>query len=170
VANLAAPVHRGGDNSASSRENSTVTVPLAAPTDANQWVRARIGASGFRVDVNSRTHHLAADEPRVLGGTDSGPTPYELMLTALASCSAMTMRMYADRKGWPLEEAIVWLRQARPHQPDCEQCPTERVGMGSIERRMELTGPLTEEQRLRLLEIADRCPVKQTLERGITIV
>ena len=147
-----------------------MTVPSATPTDANQWVRARIGPSGFRVDVNARTHHLAADEPRSLRGTDAGPTPYELMLAALASCTAMTVRMYADRKGWPLEEAVVWLQQARPHEPDCEKCPTEKVGMGTIERRVELGGQLTDEQRARLLEIADRCPVKQTLERGITIV
>jgi len=147
-----------------------MTVPLATPTDANQWVRARVGSSGFRVDVHARTHHLAADEPRSLRGTDAGPTPYELMLAALASCTAMTVRMYADRKGWPLEEAVVWLRQARPHEPDCEQCPTEKVGMGTIERRVDLGGQLSDEQRSRLLEIADRCPVKQTLERGVTIV
>ena len=147
-----------------------MTVPLATPTDANQWVRARVGAAGFRVDLNARSHYLVADEPRTLLGTDAGPTPYELMLAALAGCTAMTVRMYADRKGWPLQEAIVWLRQARAHEPDCEQCPTEKVGMGQIERRVELGGPLTDEQRTRLLEIADRCPVKQTLERGITIV
>jgi len=147
-----------------------MTVPLATPTDANQWVRARIGMSGFRVDVHARTHHLLSDEPRALGGTDAGPTPYEMLLIALAGCTAMTMRMYADRKGWPLEEAVVWLRQARPHEPDCEQCPTEQVGLGTIERRVELGGLLSDEQRVRLLEIADRCPVKQTLERGVTIV
>lgn len=147
-----------------------MTVPLAMPTDANQWVRARIGASGFRVEVNARRHHLVTDEPRALRGTDAGPTPYELMLIALAGCTAMTVRMYADRKGWPLEEAVIWLRQARPHEPDCERCPTEKVGMGTIERRVEFAGPLSDEQRARLLEIADRCPVKQTLERGVTIV
>lgn len=147
-----------------------MTVPLAPPTDANQWVRARVGAAGFRVDINARTHHLVADEPRALGGSDAGPTPYELMLAALAGCTAMTVRMYAERKGWPLEEAVVWLRQARAHEPDCEQCATQKVGMGNIERRVDLLGPLSEEQRVRLLEIADRCPVKQTLERGITVV
>lgn len=147
-----------------------MTVPLALPTDANQWVRARVGAAGYRVDINARTHHILADEPRSLRGTDAGPTPYELMLAALAGCTAMTVRMYADRKGWPLEEAVVWLRQARPHEPDCEQCPTEQVGMGTIERRVDFIGPLSDEQRVRLLEIADRCPVKQTLQRGITVV
>lgn len=147
-----------------------VNQPAIAPTDANQWVRARIGGSGLRVDITSRTHHLVADEPRALGGSDAGPTPYELLLTALAGCTAMTVRMYANRKGWPLEEAVVWLRQARPHEPDCVHCATQDVGMGTIERRVDLTGVLTEEQRARLLEIADRCPIKQTLERGIKVV
>jgi putative redox protein len=146
-----------------------MTVPLASPTDANEWVRARIGASGFRVEVTSRKHHLAVDEPRPLGGTDAGPTPYELLLASLAGCTAMTLRMYTDRKGWPLEAAVVWLRQAHSHEVDCEQCASKPVGMGVVERRLELVGPLTEEQRVRLLEIADRCPVKQTLERGIRI-
>ena len=146
-----------------------MTVPLASPTDANQWVRARIGASGYRVDVNTRKHHFAADEPRPLGGTDAGPTPYELLLASLAGCTAMTLRMYADRKGWPLEAAVIWLRQARPHEVDCAQCATQPVGMGVIERRVELVGPLSDEQKARLLQIADRCPVKQTLERGIRI-
>jgi putative redox protein len=146
-----------------------MTVPLASPTDANQWVRARIGASGYRVDVNSGMHHFALDEPRPLGGTDAGPTPYELLLASLAGCTAMTLRMYADRKGWPLEAAVIWLRQARSHEVDCENCATKRVAMGVIERRVELLGPLSDEQKARLLQIADRCPVKQTLERGIRI-
>lgn len=146
-----------------------MTVPPASPTDANEWVRARIGATGFRVDINTRTHHLAADEPRPLGGTDAGPTPYELLLASLAGCTAMTLRMYADRKGWPLEAAVIWLRQARSHEVDCEECVSERVGMGVVQRRVELVGPLSDDQRTRLLEIADRCPVKQTLERGIRI-
>lgn len=146
-----------------------MTAPLASPTDANEWVRARIGASGFRVEVTARKHHLAADEPRSLGGTDAGPTPYELVLASLAGCTAMTLRMYADRKAWPLEAAVVWLRQDRSHEVDCEECVSRQVGMGVIERRVELVGPLSDEQKGRLLEIADRCPVKQTLERGIRI-
>jgi uncharacterized OsmC-like protein len=146
------------------------TDTLRSPTDAEPWVRARIGATGFRVDLNARRHHLTADEPRPQGGTDAGPTPYELVLSALAACTVMTLRMYADRKEWPLESAVVSLRQASSHELDCEKCSTEKVGMGAVERRVELTGPLSDEQRARLLEIADRCPVKQTLERGITIL
>jgi len=153
----------------SSRGRWFVTTPHTAPTDVDQWVRARIGASGFRVDLDARRHHLVADEPRSQRGTDAGVTPYEMVLGALAACTAMTLRMYADRKEWPVEAVVVWLRQSRSHELDCESCETEKVGMGAIERRVELTGALSDEQRARLLEIADRCPVKQTLERGITV-
>jgi putative redox protein len=83
---------------------------------------------------------------------------------------AMTLRMYADRKKWPLESVVVQLRSAHSHEVDCEHCETEQVGIGRIERRIELAGPLTDDQRQRLLKVADRCPVKQTLERGIQIV
>jgi putative redox protein len=137
---------------------------------AGGWVSARVGGSGFRTELRVRTHALTADEPTTIGGTDAGPTPYELLLAALSGCMAMTLRMYADRKQWPLEGIHVQLRTARSHEVDCENCETERVGIGRIERRVDLAGPLTEEQRQRLLAIADRCPVKQTLERGIEIV
>ena len=146
-----------------------MTSPITSDTDAGEWVSARVGASGFEVELRARTHALAADEPVSVGGTDRGPTPYELLLSALGSCSAMTMRMYANRKGWPLEGAVVSLRQGRPHERDCENCATETVGIDRIERRIELIGTLTDVQRARLLQIADRCPVKQTLERGLTI-
>ena len=140
-----------------------------AATDAGSWVTSRVGPSGFRTEVEARTHALVTDEPVSLGGTDAGPTPYELLLGAIGGCTAITLRMYADRKGWPLEGVVVRLRTARSHERDCEQCETEKVGIGNMEREVELAGPLSEEQRRRLLQIADRCPVKQTLERGIVV-
>lgn len=138
-------------------------------SDANQWVSARIGASGFRVDLDARSHRFIGDEPVSLGGTDRGPTPYEFLLSALGSCTAMTLRMYADREGFPLESVEVQMRQARAHEPDCEKCAVETVGVAHIERRIALSGPLTDEMRTRLLAIADRCPVHQTLSRGIPV-
>ena len=137
--------------------------------DAGRWVTSTVGETGFRIDVLTRSHSLVADEPVTLGGTDEGPTPYEYLLTALGSCMAMTLRMYANRKGWQLRGATIQLRSSRSHEVDCEHCEEEDVGIGRIERRIELHGALTDEQRSRLLQIADRCPVKQTLERGIRV-
>jgi len=138
-------------------------------TDEREWISATVGASGFRADVQAGPHAFIADEPIPLGGTGLGPTPYELLLGALSSCMAMTLRMYADRKKWPLQSVTVQLRTDRAHQKDCEQCETAEVGPPRIARRIELAGPLTDEQRTRLLQIADRCPVKQTLERGLKV-
>lgn len=143
---------------------------VTASDEDGTWVSARVGPSGFRTELRARAHALVADEPTTVGGTDAGPTPYELLLGALSACTAMTLRMYASRKQWPLEGVTVQLRSARSHGTDCERCDVEPVGIGRVERRVALDGPLTDEQRRRLLDIADRCPVKQTLERGMTIV
>jgi uncharacterized OsmC-like protein len=137
--------------------------------DAAGWVTSRIGRTGFRTDVTARTHSLIVDEPVAEGGTDLGPTPYECLLSALGACTVMTLRLYADRKKWPLESVTVHMRSGRSHEKDCEDCETKKVGIGQIQRRLELEGTLTAEQRTRLIEIADRCPVKQTLERGIRV-
>ena len=136
------------------------------------WVTTRLGPRGFRAEIRAGRHVFIADEPVAVGGTDAGPTPYDYVLAALGGCTAMTLRMYADRKGWPLEAIEVRLRTARTHEKDCEDCVADAakpVGIGRLEREVELTGTLTDEQRRRLLEIADRCPVKQTLERGIRV-
>jgi putative redox protein len=138
-------------------------------TDEYEWITAHVGRSGFRTEIRAGLYTLVADEPVALGGTGLGPTPYEILLAALGSCMAMTLRMYADRKGWPLEGVTIQLRTARTHEKDCEDCETSEVGIPVIARRIALEGQLTEEQRTRLLQIADRCPVKQTLERGITV-
>jgi putative redox protein len=146
-----------------------MTVPTTHNEDGGSWVTCRVGPTGFRTELITRSHTLTADEPAGFGGTDSGPTPYEFLLMALGGCTAMTLRIYADRKGWPLERATVSVRQARPHEPDCERCATDAVGVERIERRIELVGPLSEDQRSRLMSVADRCPVQQTFDRGITV-
>ena len=138
--------------------------------EGGRWLTATIGSSGFRVDIVAGAFSLTADEPVSVGGTDTGPTPYDYLLTALGSCVVMTLRMYADRKKWPLVSATVYLRSGQSHELDCENCETEAVGVKTIEQRLDLAGDLTEEQRARLLDIAGRCPVKQTFERGIRIV
>jgi len=148
-----------------------MTVPSEEPTveaDAG-WITARVGANGYRTDLQIDGYTLIADEPTNVGGSGLGPTPYEFLLAALGSCTAMTLRMYASRKQWPLESVVVRLRDTPPHMKDCEECATSAVGVRSVDRIVELNGPLAPEQRSRLMEIADRCPVKQSLARGIQI-
>ena len=134
------------------------------------WVTSTTTGTSFRTEIDVAGHTVVADEPAGSGGANDGPSPYDLLLGAIGSCTAMTVRMYAARKQWPLEEVVVRLRNERKHAVDCENCATQRVGIKRIEREVELRGELTDEQRQRLMEIADRCPVKQTLERGIEIV
>jgi putative redox protein len=150
-----------------SDRESTSNAATGAPDGT--WITARTGAAGYRTEVTSGAHTFVADEPAAVGGTDEGPTPYDLLLGALGACTAMTLRFYANRKSWPLESVTVRLRTARSHAADCADCEAKPVGVRRLERQIELGGPLTDEQRQRLLAIADRCPVKQTLEAGIRI-
>jgi putative redox protein len=133
-------------------------------------VTVRVGPSGYRAEVSAGRHTLVADEPVALGGTDEGPTPYDYLAAAVGACTAMTLRMYADRRGWPLEGVSVRLTHPRVHKEDCEACPAEQVGIQEMAREIELSGDLTDEQREGLLRVADRCPVGQTLARGIRVV
>ena len=114
--------------------------------------------------IQAGRHELRADEPVPSGGSDSGPDPYALLLSALGACTSMTLRMYADRKKWPLERIVVRLSQAKVHARDCVECEDHSdARVDRILRELELGGPLTAEQRQRLLEIAERCPVHRTL-------
>ena len=130
---------------------------------------ARLGPSGYRVDIDAAGHPLVSDEPLESGGTNEGATPYDLILAALGACTAMTLRMYADRKQWPLEGVVVRLHHGRSHAADEEQCEERPVRLDHIERTLELSGPLSDEQRVRLAEIAERCPVHRTLDAGVRI-
>jgi uncharacterized OsmC-like protein len=114
-----------------------------------------------RIEVGR--HVLVSDEPREAGGTDAGPDPYGLLLAALGSCTSMTLRLYADRKGWPLEKIVVRLSHERTYARDCEDCETGDGRIDRILRSISLSGPLSEEQRRRLIEIAERCPVHRSM-------
>ena len=126
-------------------------------------------AAGFAQSITVGTHRLASDEPVALGGTDTGPGPYDLLLAALGSCTSMTIAMYARRKKWPLESVRVRLRHDKIHAADCADCETREGKLDRIEREVELVGPLDDEQRARLLDIANKCPVHRTLRSEIII-
>ena len=114
-------------------------------------------------------HRLVADEPLAAGGSDAGPNPYELLLMSLGACTAMTLRLYAQRKQWPLERVAVRLTHARIHAEDCAECETRSGFVDRIEREIELAGPLDAAQRARLMAIAEMCPVHRTLTSEISI-
>ena len=126
------------------------------------------GAGGYTQQIAAGHHRLVADEPRPIGD-DAGPTPYDLLLGALGACTSMTVRMYAERKRWPLERVRVTLQHSRIHARDCADCETSNGWIDHIDRRIELTGDLDETQRQRLLDIAERCPVHQTLTSEVDV-
>jgi putative redox protein len=132
-------------------------------------VVVRGSAAGFAQEVLAGRHRLTGDEPVAVGGTDTGPSPYDLLLAALGTCTSMTVAMYARRKGWPLEGVTVRLRHGKVHAADCERCETREGLLDRIEREVRFTGQLTQEQRARLLEIANKCPVHRTLTSEIDI-
>jgi uncharacterized OsmC-like protein len=125
--------------------------------------------SGLAQSIEIREHRLTADEPSDAGGTDLGPNPYELLLSALGACTAMTVRLYAQRKGWPLEAVQVDLHHERIHAEDCAECDTREGFLDKITKHLTFSGPLDADQRLRLAEIAERCPVQRTLQREVRI-
>jgi putative redox protein len=126
-------------------------------------------AAGFAQEITVGSHRLSSDEPVQAGGTDSGPSPYDLLLSALGSCTSMTLGMYARRKSWPLESVTVRLRNSRIHAVDCAECETKEGMLDRIELDIELAGTLSAEQRSKLLEIANKCPVHRTLVSEINI-
>ncbi len=136
--------------------------------DAEAAVVVR-GGAGLAQEIVAGGHRLSADEPVALGGTDSGPSPYDLLLAALGACTSMTVALYARRKGWPLEGVTVRLRHARIHAADCAECETKVGMLDRIEREVRFEGALSAEQRSRLLEIASKCPVHRTLTSEVDI-
>jgi uncharacterized OsmC-like protein len=134
-----------------------------------QQVVVHGSAKGFVQEISVGSHRLTADEPLALGGTDTGPSPYDLLSSALGACTSMTVSLYARRKQWPLESVTVKLRHSKIHAADCEDCEQKTGTIDRIERDVELHGALTEEQRTRLLEIANKCPVHKTLTSQIHI-
>lgn len=140
----------------------------AGPPDDNRVV-ARIGRDRFRTEILANGHTLVTDEPASVGGTNLGPSPYDLLVAALGACTAMTLRMYADHKGWALDAAVVRLHHRKVHKKDCEACDDRKAKVDHVERTLELSGDLDDAQRARLLEVANRCPVHRTLEGEVEV-
>jgi len=137
--------------------------------DTQSQVVAKIDEGPFLTEILADGHHLLADEPESVGGSDIGPSPYGLLSSGLGACTAMTLKMYANRKEWPLEEAWVHLNFDNDYYEDCKNCEDDEKKIGKFERLVELKGDLDDKQRERLLQIANKCPVHKTLEQGVTI-
>jgi putative redox protein len=144
--------------------------PLTAMANAAEGVTVTETREGrFTQAITARGHRLLADEPANAGGDDTGPSPYDLLLAALGACTSMTLRMYAEQKKWPLERVTIHLRHEKIHAQDCSECETREGRIDRIEREIEVEGSLDENQRTRLLEIANKCPVHRTLHSEVWI-
>ena len=141
-------------------ENREAEQTKAGSTDV---VIVRTGRERYRTEVDARGHFFVADEPESAGGTDQGPNPTGLLLSALGACKTITVRMYADRKEWPVETIEARLTHKKVDAADCEDCKTEKGKVDVIEVEMAFTGDLDEKQLDRLLDISTRCPVHRTL-------
>jgi putative redox protein len=131
---------------------------------------AEAGTEGYLQDVTAAPDHLLkADEPAAVGGTGLGPSPYQLVAAGLGACTTMTIRMYARRKGWPLDHVAVDITHGKRHAEDCADCEDKSARIDVFRREIRLDGPLDAEQRARLMEIADRCPVHRTLTGTVRI-
>lgn len=141
----------------------------AEDTGSSSVVVQETRRSKFEQTVTIGPHRLTADEPVSAGGEDTGPGPYDFLLAALGACTSMTMRMYADRKALPLDRVTVMLRHGKVHAEDCAECETKTGMLDQIEREIAMEGTLDPEQRQKLMEIADKCPVHRTLTSEVRI-
>ncbi len=125
--------------------------------------------SGFQVTIRADGHQLVADEPVGVGGEDTGPTPYDLLLGSLAACTCMTVAMYCQRKGWALDGISVRYTHTRVHAKDCEDCDDPDHKIDQVHSNVTISGEFDEAQAKRLQQVATRCPVHKTLEAGVAI-
>jgi putative redox protein len=143
------------------------THPEALPDGVVEVSETRDGRFAQRIQAGR--HVFVADEPVAVGGNDSGPGPYDYLLAALGACTSMTLRLYAERKGIAADRFSVRLSHRRVHAVDCNDCETTSGNIGEITRDISIAGNLTEDVRARLMEIADKCPVHETLTHEIKV-
>ena len=146
-----------------------VSLEKTQTLETEQQVSDRTGEKEYVPEVKTENHYLLADEPLSLGGTDLGPTPYDLLVAALGTCTSITLRMYANHKKLNLKEVRVHLQHSKEHKEDCENADSNESKIDHINREIELIGNLTQEEKDRLLEIADKCPVHRTLHSEVVI-
>lgn len=130
-------------------------------------VVVKVGPEALLADIQAGRHTYVVDEPTSAGGQDRGPTPYDLLLSALGACTAITLRLYATQKRWPLEGIEVHLRHQRVHRLDCDHCEQPGQMLEEVHKELRLLGPLSPEQRQRLTLISEKCPVQKTLTSGV---
>ena len=145
-------------------------IPTKEKLRTDKQVVAKLGSAGFTTEIMAGRHGIVADESEDIGGNDFGPSPYQLLTASLGACTTMTLQMYARRKKWDLEEVRVHLNYTKEYYEDCMTCDQEGAKLDTFERIIELKGNLDAKQKLRLMEIADRCPVHRTLSSEIMIV
>ncbi|NND16210.1 MAG: OsmC family protein [Eudoraea sp.] len=174
----------GADHLLSKREDSSyvgeviggwgtryLEIPKINTLKSDHQVVARLDREdGFTTQMNVGNHQLTADEPISFGGNDFGPSPYELVSAGLSACTAMTMQMYARRKGWPLESVEVHTSYSKTHAQDCEECESDSAKIDTFQRAIKFDGDLDEKQRSRMLQIADKCPVHRTLHSEVQVI
>ena len=132
-----------------------------------QKVTVKAQPQPYTVTITNSRHSWIADEPPDKGGSDAGPSPFELLLSSVGACVAITVQMYAGRKGWPLEGVVIDLEHSKIQAADCDDCETETGKISEIKLSLNLEGDLSEEQKERIFQIAGRCPVKRSLEAEI---
>ena len=142
----------------------TAAAKAAEESGEDETVAVSFAGGRLAQKIQAGKHEMVSDEPSSMGGGNAGPTPYGFLLSALGACTAITLRMYAQRKKWPLEDAVVTLRHSKIHARDCEDCDGQEGMVDVIDREISIKGPLDAAQRARLMEIADKCPVHRTLE------
>ena len=145
-----------------------IELPERKKLESSQKVSVQ-NSDGYTTDIKAGRHILRADEPEEVGGNDFGPTPYDLLLASLGSCTAMTLRMYAERKDWPVTEIEVHLDHSKEYAEDCENCDQPSSKVDKIKRSLNIEGDLSEKQKERLVEIADKCPVHRTLHGEVEV-
>ena len=148
-----------------------ITKKVDAPLKTKHQVAASLGAEdNFTTQMKVGSHYMLADEPKSFGGNDFGPSPYELVSAGLSACTAMTLHMYAKRKGWPLENVEVHTSYSKTHAQDCADCENNAAKIDTFHRELKITGSFDEKQRERLIQIADKCPVHKTLHSETQII